>query len=48
MKCPKFRGVRNILEGETDDWLNQESVQRGLGTLYVVLRTACMPQVDTR
>lgn len=37
MKYPKFRGVRNILEGEADDWLNQESVHRGLGTLYAVL-----------
>ena len=26
-----FRGVRNILEGEPDDWLGQESVHRGLG-----------------
>ena len=34
MKYPKFRGVRNILEGEADDWLYQESVHRGLGTLY--------------
>ncbi|XP_020610380.1 uncharacterized protein LOC110048960 isoform X2 [Orbicella faveolata] len=33
MKYPKFRGVRNILEGEADDWLNQESVHRGLGFL---------------
>ena len=36
---PKFRGVRNILEGEADDWLNHESVHRGLGTLYAVLST---------
>lgn len=33
MKHPKFRGVRNILEGEPDDWLGRESVQRGLGFL---------------
>lgn len=26
-----FRGVRNILEGEPDDWLGQESVLRSLG-----------------
>ena len=26
-----FRGVRNILEGEPDDWLGQESVHRSLG-----------------
>jgi len=37
MRYPKFRGVRNILEGEADDWLNQESVHRGLGTLCSVL-----------
>ena len=36
MKNPKFRGVRHILEGEADDWLNQESVHRGLGMLYAV------------
>lgn len=28
-----FRGVRNILEGEPDDWLGQESVLRSLGFL---------------
>jgi len=33
MKYPKFRGVRNFLETEADDWLNQESVHRGLGFL---------------
>ena len=32
MKHKIFRGVRNILEGEPDDWLGQESVHRGLGT----------------
>lgn len=26
-----FRGVRNILEGEPDHWLGQESVLRSLG-----------------
>ena len=26
-----FRGVRNILEGEPDDWLGQESVLKSLG-----------------
>ena len=26
-----FRGVRNILEGEPDEWLGQESVHRSLG-----------------
>ena len=31
MKHKIFRGVRNILEGEPDDWLSKESVQRGLG-----------------
>ena len=41
MKNPKFRGVRHaILEAEAaEDWLNQESVHRGLGTLYAVLST---------
>ena len=34
MKHPKFKGVRNILEGEPDNWLSQESVQRGLGMHY--------------
>ncbi|XP_078342485.1 L-fucono-1,5-lactonase-like [Oculina patagonica] len=33
MKHPKFRGVRHIVEAEADDWLNQESVHRGLGFL---------------
>lgn len=33
LKYPKFKGVRNILEGEPDDWLGRESVQRGLGFL---------------
>lgn len=33
MKHKIFRGVRNILEGEPDDWLSRESVQRGLGYL---------------
>jgi len=42
MKYPKFRGVRNILEGEADDWLNQESVHRGLGTLYAVFDCICL------
>lgn len=28
-----FRGVRNILEGEPDDWLGREAVHRGLGYL---------------
>ena len=27
----KFKGVRNILEGEADDWLGREAVHRGLG-----------------
>ena len=27
----KFRGVRNILEAEADDWLAKETVHRGLG-----------------
>ncbi|XP_068688757.1 L-fucono-1,5-lactonase-like [Montipora foliosa] len=33
MEYKVFRGVRNILEGEPDDWLGRESVQRGLGYL---------------
>lgn len=36
MKHPKFRGIRNILEGEPDDWLGRESVQRGLGMSMVI------------
>ena len=32
MKHKKFRGVRNILEAEPDNWLSQDSVHRGLGT----------------
>ena len=42
MKNPKFRGVRHIVEGEADDWLNQESVHRGLGTLYAVNKYCIM------
>ena len=30
-----FRGVRNILEGEPDDWLGREAVHRGLGTIII-------------
>ena len=37
MKHPKFRGVRNILEAEEDNWLSQESVHRGLGITAVTI-----------
>ena len=42
MKYPKFRGVRNIVEGKADDWLNQESVHRGLGILYAAGINDCI------
>ena len=32
-----FRGVRNILEGEPDDWLGREAVHRGLGTIIIII-----------
>ena len=32
-----FRGVRNILEGEPDDWLGREAVHRGLGTITIII-----------
>ena len=51
MKNPKFRGVRHaILEAEVvEDWLNQESVHRGFGTLCALLSTVSshLPHVHT-
>ena len=32
-----FRGVRNILEGEPDDWLGREAVHRGLGIIIIII-----------
>ena len=32
-----FRGVRNILEGEPDDWLGREAVHRGLGIIIIYI-----------
>ena len=32
-----FRGVRNILEGEPDDWLGREAVHRGLGITIIII-----------
>ena len=32
-----FRGVRNILEGEPDDWLGRKAVHRGLGIIIIII-----------